>query len=282
MDTLGKLLVDKDFSKCWTHHRNGKIEYYNQTPFLFVPKNHPLVLYVYMNKQYKKNILFPAIKKAIDEKVAFVRLITDDPLKINNSYHEISYTYIIKLEKPLKKIFSSFNDSTKKRIKKAESNNLEFRVVDDDKEFDKWWNKNYLIWIKKKKYTRENYDFVKSSVKNNNFSKLFLAYYQDEIASGLFVLLSPDKKSYIWLSSNDEKFIDKNPDHYLQWKALEWLKKNGYKYCDLGGVEHSKIFKEGFSGKLSTWHKYDFEFDPILKKITFLGYKFKKKIMKKY
>jgi hypothetical protein len=72
------------------------------------------------------------------------------------------------------------------------------------------------------------------------------------------------------------------PDHFLQWKAIKWLKKNGYQYCDLGRAEHSKIFKEGFSGNLSTWHTYDFDFDPLFKKITLFGDNFRRKILRKY
>ncbi len=280
MNTFGKLLADKDFSESWNKYKYGKVEYYDETPFLYIPKKNPLMISVHLNSNYKKNILIYAIKKAANKKVAFIRIISDESLKLKNIMEKTHYTYILKLDKPINQIYSSLKKSTKKYIKKAESNKLEYRIAQSLKEFDTWWYENYCIWIKDKKFIKERYDFIKSTFRKN--SKLFLAYYEEKIIAGLLIQFTTDKKAYGWILSSNDNYISNYPNHFIQWKAIEWLKNNDFKYYDFGGAEDSKIFKQGFSGDLSKWYSYDLDFDPFLKKFTWFANKFKEKIIGKF
>ena len=158
MDTIGKLLINKDFSDCWTKYRDGKIEYFDKAPFLLTPKKYPLILVVYMNSIYKKNILIHAIKKGAKKKFAFIRFVADDPLKLKNCKNVVHYTYVLKLDKPIDQIYSSFKKSTKRRIQKAEFYKLKCKIAKSNLQFDEWWYENYLKWINKKKFTKERYD----------------------------------------------------------------------------------------------------------------------------
>ncbi|MCK4365205.1 MAG: GNAT family N-acetyltransferase [Thermoplasmatales archaeon] len=282
MDSFGKLFMDKRFSDIWTKYRNGIIEFVDDVPFFYSPKGLEKALIVYANFNYGTELLFKAIDKAIEKKIAFLRLITDDPLNLENCKHDIEYTIYIDLTKSIEDIYSSIKKATKQRINRAISNNLNVKISQDQSEFDEWWENNYIPWVKRTKYTQERYKFLKYIFKEKDLGKLFLAYLDDKIIAGLFVMFSPNKIAYVWLSSNDEINIDKCPDHFLQWEVIKWLKNNNYNYCDLGGLHHSKIFKEGFSSNISTWHSYDFQFDPIAAELLELMFKIQKKIIKKY
>ena len=48
--------------------------------------------------------------------------------------------------------------------------------------------------------------------------------------------------------------LNSGSSHYLQWKAIEWLKTNGYQWYDLGGYNPERVpgtayFKSGLAGK---------------------------------
>jgi len=282
MDTLGKLFVDKRFAEYWTKYRGGEVGYINDIPFLHYYKRFPLILIVHSNHNYKTSILFQAVKKAVENKVALLRFISDDYLDLNGCKHKTHYTLIIDLTKSIDDIFSSLKKSTKQRIRRADLNNLKLKICDNTSEFNDWWDNNYLKWAKGKKYAVESYEFIKAVFQEPDLSRLFLAYLDNKIIAGLFVIFSSDERGFIWISSHDINYIDYCPDHFLQWEVIKWLKNNKFRVCDFGGLEHSKIFKEGFSREVSTWHSYDFKFDPMISNSLELFHKIKFNILRRY
>lgn len=282
MDAIGQLFRDEKFSDLWSKYRNGTVEFFNNVPFLYAPKKHNKVLRVYANSCYDKNVFFHAVERSLEKKLPLMIWTSNDPLEIDYSKHSVEYTMSINLSKSIDEIFSSFKKSTKQRIEKAMSHSLKVRIADDIYEFDKWWNENYLKWAKKKYFTAEKYEFIRSIYEQKDLTKLFLAYFDNKIIAGLLVIFSPDKIGYIWIATDDIRYINKYPNHLLQFEVIKWLKNNNYKSCDLGTLKYSKIFKEGFAGKVSMNHVYEFQFDPIIARLVLFCYEFRKKVLRRY
>ena len=282
MDTIGKLLESKNFSKCWNKYRIEKVKYFNKTPFMFIPQNFPLILIVHLNHRSDFSILSHAINEAIKKKIVRLRLVSDEALNLKGVTHKVHYTYLIDLSKSVNEIYSYFDSATKKRVNKAISKNIKIKTSENLSDFDKWWDEIYLKWAKRKKFAVERYGFIRAVLEEKRLAKLFLAYSDDKIIAGHFVILSPSGSAFGWLNAHDEKHLDKKPNHLLMWEVIKWLKSNNYKYFDFGGAEDSKIFKEGFSSSISMWHTYDFNFNPIISKILDLIYYIQVYIIKKY
>ncbi len=65
--------------------------------------------------------------------------------------------------------------------------------------------------------------------------KLLMAYYQDEPLAGVIVIALGNWAVYKWGASSGAH-LNRKPNDLLQWAAMQWSKKKGCHYYDMGGI----------------------------------------------
>ena len=116
------------------------------------------------------------------------------------------------------------------------------------------------------------------------FTKIFLSEYEGEVVSSVLLVNFGDTVIYKkggWLGSQK----DLHPNEVLHWEAIQWAKRQGYRYYDFEGINpdaarailqegtlpksfHGSLswFKTGFGGELSFYPgAYDYLPDPLLR-----------------
>jgi peptidoglycan pentaglycine glycine transferase (the first glycine) len=69
----------------------------------------------------------------------------------------------------------------------------------------------------------------------SNHMKLWLAYFGEDLLSGLVAIYFGHQVVYAWAGSSGIH-TEKRPNDLLFWHAMIWGKEHGYNYCDLGGI----------------------------------------------
>jgi peptidoglycan pentaglycine glycine transferase (the first glycine) len=115
--------------------------------------------------------------------------------------------------------------------------------------------------------------------------KLFLAEYEGEVVSGLFLILFGDTVIY-WKGGWSGQHGNLHPNNVLHWTAITWAKAQSYHYYDFGAIEDPKIagamvsgeglpeptkrtidtFKLGFGAQVTLFPEvYDYIYNPLLR-----------------
>jgi lipid II:glycine glycyltransferase (peptidoglycan interpeptide bridge formation enzyme) len=167
-------------------------------------------------------------------------------------------TYRLDLSPELQEIRRKLLPRWRRNLKKAE--NLDLTVIsgDSDQMFQSL-SMLYQDMLSRKKFKEyvadmNKYAEVQKILPEKLKMKIFLCYYKGEVVAGEAVPLLGDTGMYL-LSATSTKSVDLNlyAAYLVQWKIIEWLKQNGFRYYDLrGGVEGDmpgvKFFKSGLSG----------------------------------
>jgi lipid II:glycine glycyltransferase (peptidoglycan interpeptide bridge formation enzyme) len=168
------------------------------------------------------------------------------------------HTYRLNLSPELQEIRQKLLPRWRKDLKKAERLDLTV-IAGDSNEMFQSLSMLYHDMVSRKGFKEyvadmSKYANMQKSLPEKLKLKIFLCYYQGEIVAGRTVALLGDT-SMALLAATSTKSIELNlhAAYLLQWKTIEWLKQNGFRYFDLrGGVDGDmpgvKSFKKGLSG----------------------------------
>ena len=81
----------------------------------------------------------------------------------------------------------------------------------------------------------------------------FIAYHNNQPLAIIIVVGFGDTATYFYGASSDEQ-RNLMPNYLIQWHAIKWSRKNGYKFYDFWGINKNgwagiTRFKKGFGGK---------------------------------
>lgn len=216
--------------------------------YLFCPRG-PLI-----NNQYQfKNILLLIIneikKIARQEKIIFIRF---EPIKDNfnlleqpkflTHYKNPSTSLLLDLNFSEEEILKSMHPKWRYNIKLAEKRGVHIDYNQTDKT-DFFYNlleetavrNNIKIFSKKYYQSLFNYFYHSTDLYNPIKIALFTAKYQNKILAAILVIGFGDTATYLHGGSSNEK-KEFMPNHAIQWQAIRWAKKNGYKWYDFWGI----------------------------------------------
>ncbi len=174
--------------------------------------------------------------------------------KKESRYH----TYRLNLSPELQEIRRKLLPRWRKDLNKAERAELTVITGDSDEMFQALSMLYHDMVSRKgfKEYVADmsKYANMQKSLPEKLKMKIFLCYYQGEVVAGRTVpLLGDTAMALIAATSTKSVELNLHAAYLLQWKAIEWLKQNGFQYYDLrGGVDGDmpgvKSFKRGLSG----------------------------------
>lgn len=143
-------------------------------------------------------------------------------------------TCIIDLSRSEQELFSNFSKGHKSDIKKAEGI-LKLEIINEtnvtkNRVYDFM---NYYFRISGKN-TRpmDAFDNIYEWIKSG-YAVLLKATYNSFICGYSLFAIYKDT-SYYAMACKDENYIEFNISHFLQWKAIKYLKDRGVKYLDVG------------------------------------------------
>ena len=186
-------------------------------------------------------------------------------------------TLILDLTLDPEKLFSGFNDTCKKHIRRAQKNSLlEVRALDND------FEGSYALYKNIKSMEGVKPD-IRREFKNCIF---FNAYYK----GNMIVTASFDDNGEIIRAKHiastrkligEESKIVAHANRLINWEVCEWGHANGRKVFDLAGITDDpakagiRTFKESFGGMPSEIYRLRYEtpiFTIIKKTVNFMGY----------
>jgi len=164
-----------------------------------------------------------------------------------------SKTIILRLNKPIKNLYESFNKDTRYSLRKSE------RVkIHEEKDFEKfrhYW-KNAVNFQRHVLKVKQIKDLEKAFGKDS----LFLIA-ENGISGGIFLVAG--NVGYYWYGFVNKEGRKRLAQYSLVWKGIKWAKSRGAKYFDMEGIYDERFpistwqgftkFKKGFGGKLAKY-----------------------------
>ncbi|MCB2180239.1 peptidoglycan bridge formation glycyltransferase FemA/FemB family protein [bacterium] len=145
-------------------------------------------------------------------------------------------TVLTNLEGDDSEIMSQMKSRTRRNIRKGLKSGL---VVREGTEADiplifSWMEET----AKQDHYYHYDLDYYYKALeilKANNILELFVADYDGEPISAIFVGVLGDWSVFKWGASSGEH-LETRPNELLHWHAMQWSKEFGCKYYDMGGI----------------------------------------------
>jgi hypothetical protein len=168
----------------------------------------------------------------------------------------VERTFLLDLTPPLDQLRRRLDQKWRNQLNRAEKNNLEIRIGKDNADFE-LFDRLYREMLNRKRFeTAVNIDEFKrfyEALRARSELILFLCYSGDDVVSGIVCSALGEKGIYILGATSDSGLQSKGA-YLLQWSMIRWLKENGFRYYDLGGIEPELNpgvyhFKKGLSGQ---------------------------------
>lgn len=233
----GEIFQNNEYASLYAKHRNYKLsKILGNTCFLV---KRPVIGIVKANINFYNGNLNELIDECYllskEKNIPLIEIQTSITDKAFSKFpHKNSGTYIINLHDDIETIWKNLNKKARNQIRQAEKKNVEVVSTDNENDFLEWWD-IYLRTANRKDFILESYNLTKEIFDKKLLSRLFVAKVENKIVSGNLILLS--NTGILWkLGGSNNEFSEYRPNHLLQWKIIEWSKKQGYSYYDMGGA----------------------------------------------
>lgn len=164
-------------------------------------------------------------------------------------------THILHIDKDIGQIFKSFhNTSIRQTIKRAEKNDLQFRITDMEEDLEKFYTLE-IMTRKKHGLPPHPYSFFSNmwqELRKENFLIIPLIEYHDKVIAAAVVLRFKDTFHFEYHAS-DQNYHRLFPNQKLIWQLIKMAHREGARYFDFGRtslINRSLIvFKERWGAK---------------------------------
>jgi len=167
----------------------------------------------------------------------------------------VERTFLLDLSPRLEELRKLLDQKWRNQLNRAERNGLHIRVGSKSADFELF---THLYW---EMFNRKGFE---TNVDINEFARLFeklqtqsklrvlLCYAGNDIVSGIVCSALGDTGIYT-LGATSNTGMQSKGAYLLQWEMVRWLKENGFRYYDLGGIDPERNpgvyhFKKGLSG----------------------------------
>ena len=165
-------------------------------------------------------------------------------------------TLVLDLSLPLEELRRKLDQKWRNQLNRAEKNGLEIIEGDGAEEFDGFLHIYDQMVARKQFDTSTNvHEFaeIQRDLPKNQRMKIFLCSQHGVPVAGLVGSAMGDTGIYLHGATSDEGLNLKGA-YLLQWRMIRWLKENGVRYYNLGGINPETNpgvyhFKKGLSGQ---------------------------------
>ena len=148
-------------------------------------------------------------------------------------------TILLNLRPSLAELSSSLSRNWRRHLNKAQKNKLKIKEGTGIELYD-IFNENYINMIQRKriKHPLDSSTFraIQSELPNGQKMRIMIGSDEKGPVAGIVVSAIGNTGIYIMGATNDRGLLT-DCSYLLQWKMVEWLKKRGYYWYDLGGID---------------------------------------------
>src|SRR3972149_515940 len=184
------------------------------------------------------------------------------PAELHASSDYINHT--LEISKNAEQILSSFRDSTKRNIKKAERKCVEVKIVSSLESINEFYRLN-CITRKKHGLPPQSYYFFKKVYENiisKNMGIVVLASFHENIIAGAVYFHFGEKVIFKY-GASDTNYNHLRPNNLIMWEAIKFYSKMGCRSFCFGRTEPENIgltqFKDGWRAKKETIKYYIYD-----------------------
>jgi lipid II:glycine glycyltransferase (peptidoglycan interpeptide bridge formation enzyme) len=242
----GEIFQDDEYASLYAKHRKYMvIKILGNTCFLM---KRPIVgivkAKVYYNNGNVNEFIDECYRLSKEKNIPHIEIYTSITDKAFSQFpYKTTGTYVIDLNEDIETLWGKLSRSTKKKIRQAKKRNVKIEILNIENDFLDWWG-IYINTVNRKKFISESPPFPKELFENKKLSRLFVAKIDDRIVSGWFILLF-ENGIISKLSASNREYSRYHPGDLLIWKLIEWAKKQGYSYYDMGGALPPRYDKNG-------------------------------------
>jgi Acetyltransferase (GNAT) domain len=166
-------------------------------------------------------------------------------------------TILLDLNLPESKLMENFRANTRNIIRRAQKNSVSVRLEAHSEEIINKFFEFYESLIGRFKLDRLNKKLINNMVKANKLL-CFASYESTSEPTMVDLIYVCERQAYYMFSSSTKRF-EIGTGQLLQWEIMRFLKAQGIRWYDLGGVRTADptngifLFKRGFGGELVHW-----------------------------
>jgi hypothetical protein len=181
---------------------------------------------------------------------AFSRF-TPEPLVADNTYR----TFVLDLSPPLEELRKNLDRKWRNQLTRAEKNNLTIIAGNGVGEY-RAFCEIYRQMRQRKTFEttvdEEEFLQIQEDLPEPHRMRILLCQENGVTVAGIVASAMGDSAIYLLGATSDSGLTAKGA-YLLQWSMIQWLKENGTRWYDLGGIDPEANpgvyhFKKGFSG----------------------------------
>jgi lipid II:glycine glycyltransferase (peptidoglycan interpeptide bridge formation enzyme) len=165
-------------------------------------------------------------------------------------------TFLVDLAPPLEELRKRLDQKWRNRLNRAEKNGLKLAEGQGAGEY-RVFSRIYKEMMARKKFDTtvdvDEFERIQESLAENERMKVLICSQDDTPVGGIVCSVIGDMGIYLLGATNDAG-LDSQGAYLLQWTMIRWLKENGFRHYDLGGIDPERNpgvyhFKQGLSGQ---------------------------------
>jgi lipid II:glycine glycyltransferase (peptidoglycan interpeptide bridge formation enzyme) len=193
---------------------------------------------------------FAGSSRAATVQAAFCRF-TAEPLDASNTYR----TFVLDLSPSFEELRKALDPKWRNKLSGAEKNDLKIVVGNGSDEY-RIFRQMYNHMRQRKTFETtvdvEEFGQIQEMLAPSQRVQIMICHANGVPAAGLVVSAMGDSAIYLLGATSDGGLKSKGA-YLLHWTAIQWLKKIGVRWYDLGGIDPEGnpgvySFKKGFSG----------------------------------
>lgn len=193
---------------------------------------------------------FAGSSRATTMQAAFCRF-TPEPLDAGSTYR----TFVLDLSPSLDELRRSLDPKWRNKLSGAEKNNLKV-VAGNGREEYQTFCQVYSQMRKRKTFETtvdtDEFGHIQEALAESQRMRILICEDKGVPVAGLVASAMGDSAIYLLGATSDDGLNTKGA-YLLQWTMIQWLKENGIRWYDLGGIDPEGnpgvySFKRGFSG----------------------------------
>ena len=193
---------------------------------------------------------FAGTPRAEAMRTAFSRF-TTEVLTAENTYR----TFVLDLSPSLDELRKKLDAKWRNKLSGAEKNNLKVIAGNGSEEYQTFCQLYYQMRQRKNFETTvdvEEFRRIQENLADAHRMRILICENQGIPVAGLIVSAMGDSAIYL-LGATSDAGLNTKGAYLLQWTMIRWLKENGIRWYDLGGIDPEGnpgvySFKKGFAG----------------------------------
>ena len=174
-----------------------------------------------------------------------------EPLTFENTYR----TFVLNLAPKVEELRKNLDPKWRNKLSGAEKNNLTVVAGNGGEEYGTFCRLYYQMRKRKTFETTvdvEEFGNIQKDLDGPHRMQILICKHKETPVAGIVVAAMGDSAIYLLGATSDDGLNTKGA-YLLQWTMIRWLKSNGVRWYDLGGIDPEGnpgvyTFKKGFAG----------------------------------